>query len=499
MKNIILMPVAVLLMLTIIVNAHSTTMTLDRKEAASGESVSVSGTGRPNDLISIKVIDKELNILYFHAASSDGSGIYDITITIPDVAPGILTVTAGNGNNVKSSALEIYGICGPGIADTDLDGDGTVDCNDAFPQDPNESADNDGDGTGDIADRDDDNDGMPDDWEIHNGLDGKVADAHGDEDSDGLSNLGEYQKGSDPNHPTMGPGIPVLISPTDMAQDVSLTPMLEIDYAETADTSTHVQTRWQVATDMEFSVVALDIESEDFLNMLALPTLILSKDIDYYWRARYIDSDGVAWMWSADHSFSTAAMPFVDDDNDNIPDDQQVAEGIEQDLDGDGTPDTQQANMIAIALPDGIGQISFKAEENVQAIEGLMRIDPADINDSVNRPDALPMGLYGFRCVLKTPGLPASVRIFCSTPFADDATWHKYDAINGWQDYGPYVTFNADRNSLLIEFTDGGNGDADGTVNGVIVDPSGPSTVFNKTTANGSGGSGGCFIYTLLP
>lgn len=298
-----------------------------------GEIVLLSGTGRPNDVISIKVIDEEFNILYYNAAFSDAAGFYNIVFIIPEIAPRILTVTAGNGNNVKSYALEVYGICGPGIADTDSDGDGTpdcvdncpddstkadagscgcgvsdtdgngdgtADCNDDFPQDPEETADNDDDGTGDIADSDDDNDGMPDRWERDNGLDVKVADANGDADSDGLSNLGEYQKGSD--------------------------------------------------------------------------------------------------------SFSTEAEPIVDDDNDNIPDDHQVPEGSEYDLDGDGTPDTQQAGMMAIALPDG-----------------------------------LPMGLYGFRCVLETPGQPASVRTFCSTPFADDATWYKYDEVNGWQDFGHYA------------------------------------------------------------
>ena len=44
----------------------------------------------------------------------------------------------------------------------DRDGDGVPDDEDAFPDDPAESADNDGDGIGDNADTDDDNDGVPD-------------------------------------------------------------------------------------------------------------------------------------------------------------------------------------------------------------------------------------------------------------------------------------------------------------------------------------------------
>ena len=46
---------------------------------------------------------------------------------------------------------------------------------------------------------DDDADGMPNGWEVANGLDPLTDDADGDADADGLSNLGEYQMGTDPN------------------------------------------------------------------------------------------------------------------------------------------------------------------------------------------------------------------------------------------------------------------------------------------------------------
>ncbi|MGR5348433.1 hypothetical protein [Vibrio mediterranei] len=44
----------------------------------------------------------------------------------------------------------------------DSDGDGVVDAEDAFPYDPTESVDTDGDGAGNNQDPDDDNDGYPD-------------------------------------------------------------------------------------------------------------------------------------------------------------------------------------------------------------------------------------------------------------------------------------------------------------------------------------------------
>ncbi|GAA5525482.1 hypothetical protein Maes01_02052 [Microbulbifer aestuariivivens] len=81
----------------------------------------------------------------------------------------------------------------------DTDGDSVMDGADVFPLDPAESQDTDQDGLGDMADTDDDNDGMPDVWESQHGLDRlSAADATLDLDGDALSNLEEFQVGTDP-------------------------------------------------------------------------------------------------------------------------------------------------------------------------------------------------------------------------------------------------------------------------------------------------------------
>ncbi|MGD8334649.1 MAG: fibronectin type III domain-containing protein, partial [Desulfobacterales bacterium] len=54
---------------------------------------------------------------------------------------------------------------------SDSDGDGVPNNEDAFPSDPSETIDSDGDGIGNNADEDDDNDQMPDAWEIEYGFD----------------------------------------------------------------------------------------------------------------------------------------------------------------------------------------------------------------------------------------------------------------------------------------------------------------------------------------
>jgi len=91
--------------------------------------------------------------------------------------------------------VRIIDIGGP----IDCDGDGVPDSEDAFPNDPTEWDDTDGDGIGNNADTDDDGDGIPDDYEIANGLDPlNAADANEDADGDGFTNLEEFEAGTDP-------------------------------------------------------------------------------------------------------------------------------------------------------------------------------------------------------------------------------------------------------------------------------------------------------------
>lgn len=84
-------------------------------------------------------------------------------------------------------------------AATDTDGDGVKDWFDLFPNNPLDWADADGDGIGNNADPDDDNDGMPDSYETRYGLNpNNGSDAAVDSDGDGLTNLQESQYNTNP-------------------------------------------------------------------------------------------------------------------------------------------------------------------------------------------------------------------------------------------------------------------------------------------------------------
>ncbi len=82
----------------------------------------------------------------------------------------------------------------------DIDQDGVENSMDNCESIPNaDQANNDGDDFGDVCDFDDDNDGMSDVYEIANGFDPtNPADGAEDADGDGLSNLEEFQQGSNP-------------------------------------------------------------------------------------------------------------------------------------------------------------------------------------------------------------------------------------------------------------------------------------------------------------
>lgn len=110
---------------------------------------------------------------------------------IEDINSDGLNEIAVEGIYAGQTKLQIWAI-------PDADSDTYPDTADAFPADGTEWLDTDSDGIGNNEDSDDDNDGMLDNWEVHNTLNPIVNDADADPDMDGRSNLTEFLDATNP-------------------------------------------------------------------------------------------------------------------------------------------------------------------------------------------------------------------------------------------------------------------------------------------------------------
>lgn len=162
-----------------------------------------------------------------------GSDFDTLLAVYTGTTPGSLSLVAQNNDNPPGSTSAVsftatagttYRIAVDGVGATwgtirltraylDSDGDGVIDASDNCVSVANANqADFDGDSLGDACDPDDDNDQMPDDWELANGLNPfNSADAGADPDGDGATNVVEYLNGTDPQNPDFVNGdIPLL-------------------------------------------------------------------------------------------------------------------------------------------------------------------------------------------------------------------------------------------------------------------------------------------------
>lgn len=184
----------------------------------------------------------------------------------------------------------------------DRDGDGVGDDEDAFPEDPAETQDSDADGLGNHTDRDDDNDGMPDAWELLFGFDPlDPADAERDADGDGASNRDEFEADTDPQergglvarYPFDGPA-EIAIDTSGNGLDGSL--------AGTAQRSADSQGGFIVVGGDGAGVIvpdsnALDLVGEFTLAVWIRPGMISTQDI--LKKARFGATDGYALTLSS--------------------------------------------------------------------------------------------------------------------------------------------------------------------------------------------------------
>jgi hypothetical protein len=403
------------------------------------------------------------------------------------------------------------------LLDPDSDNDGFLDGNDPAPADPTiPIIDTDADGISDSDESniygtnpnlaDTDADGLDDgaelslwgtNWNGDPDADGLVNLLDPDSDNDGLLDGND----SDPGNFNHKPQTPQLNSPVNNNLNTALVPsLITHGFIDPDIDDYHAQTQWQIFRTSD-DLCVFDITTDILLTAIDVPILILEEGVSYYWKVQFYDNHGAVSNWSPTFTFTTTVTG--NDVNANgIPDGKEADPSV--DLDNDGVPDNSQINLIkSLNTAGGQGQfgVSIRNAVGVASIQAIDVLGLQDIIDTTNRPSVMPLDLVCFKLLLNNPGDTVDVKIFFSRSAEQDAKWIKHDAVNGWKDYSANVAYSSDRKSVVVTLEDGGDGDADGTANGIIVDPAGLASPASLASLSGgdssdNGSQEGCFIAT---
>lgn len=373
---------------------------------------------------------------------------------------------------------------------------------------------------------DSDGDGIPDSWEIKNFGNLTTANATTDTDGDGLLDKDEYKYGTDPNNPdTDGDGFsdgeevrygsnPLLITDTPdshrpytpvvtpIAKNVPLHgQVMDVQgFSDPDQPNDHLSaSEWQIGLSRDFAAADLvydkvlkkgsDSNEADY-RQLKVPSAVLEKATQYYIRVRQQDKVGLWSPWADAVSFSTVAKDPNDKDGNGIADQSQVSGYT--DVNNDGVDDRSQGISVLSAAgtsPSAVGLDAGKGK-----LGSLSAIPVSDIPAGEMPAGSMPYGLFDFR----VDGLPVNakhpaavaVTFYFADPLPAGTKWYKYDSAgNAVVDFTDHVAINGNR--VVVTLTDGGAGDGDGVVNGVIVDPGGPDLVSTSVKTSGGGNSGG--------
>jgi hypothetical protein len=494
------------------VNSQPDTVTVSTENSAPVANAGADQTVEAGDMVTLSgadSFDHDNNISSYSWNQTNGPAVglstaneTDATFTAPNADANDLTLTfqltVKDSEGLSDVDTCVIYITKAGIPDRD--NDGIPDDQDAFPDDPNEWVDTDKDGIGNNSDEDDDNDTLPDEWEIQYGLNPLVNDASEDADLDGISNLDEYLAGTDPIVPegNSNPDAPELMSPSNQAL-VTVLPLLKTgDFYDRNAGDVHTETHWQIIRQND-GLTVLDVKTLNSLTSLQVPNHILDGATTYQWTARFYDNHGAASEWSQFAVFSTESNS-EDLDNNGIPDHQEVVDAL-SDIDNDGIPDANEDTIKCVVTNGGdttMG-VSFEGSNTVVAIESLTSEDPnlpVYAGDRSNLPEYFPFGIISFKLAVANPGDEAEVTVYLSGPAPDESIWYKYDPIEGlWFDFSGNTIFSSDRQSVKLFLKDGGPGDADGIENSLIVDPSGVGATSLSGALDGvNSNNASCFI-----
>ncbi len=375
---------------------------------------------------------------------------------------------------------------------------------------------------------DTDNDGLADSWETTYFGNLTTTDGTTDLDGDGLTELGEYQNGTNPNNmdtdgdgdidgdevrygsdpnnilDTLNSHRPITPVVTPVAGNVALRDQIfdvQTAFTDPDQPGDYLDAaRWMISTDSNFAtgmlldrtLQKLTNTNETIYRQLLACNGVLTTAGSFWIRTRHLDSVGLWSTWSTPVAITTAVTDPNDLDGDGVDDSYQVSGFVDTNSNSidDSTEgiralyDAQSGNTIGIRSGSGtLGSITAIPNSNIPA--GLMPTGKMDY------------GLLAFRIggLVVNVNNPASVNITFYFPNAlpVGTKWYRYDPVNGTMtDFTGNVVFNGKQ--AVVTLVDGGAGDLDGIVNGVIIDPGGPVLPASGGGGGGSSSGGGCTL-----
>jgi hypothetical protein len=363
----------------------------------------------------------------------------------------------------------------------DPDNDGETNITDVFPNDPDEAFDTDGDGIGNNADLDDDNDGISDFDELRFS-------------SDPLNSADTPEQ-----HRPVKPVVSSLTPDTDKPLthfDLGITAFSDPDEVGTAAS---IEVMIEGPLDAGEGIIFLR-QMQATLPVLEFPAATLDVGTNYTMSVRYMDASGQPSDASDVFAFVTEAVNPDDLNNNRIEDSAEVT--AEMDINNNGVDDVSEGITVILNGENG-DALGISADKGLLSdVSVLTKSDipaamiPAEV-------DELPIGMTGFRVSGLTPGDEVTVTFTPLSALPANADWYQFDSLSkSLVDISQQAIFNGD-GTVNVKYIDGGIGDLDGVANGRIVDPSGPviQTVTTKVPneeSNGGGGGGVSNLFVLL-
>lgn len=199
----------------------------------------------------------------------------------------------------------------------------------------------------------------------------------------------------------------------------------------------------------------------------------LNESTTYYVRAYATNSEGTNYGEAV--SFTTEDQDGIDDSvEDSIP----SPDGGSGDGNGDGVNDSEQSEVASLQTAEGDGYVTVSCTETSGAILENVTVSSADGTDA---PDdlELPYGVFSFNVTNISAGATATIDIYVTRSTSINTYYKKNQTNDSWEDIGAIVDSESvsGKTKITIQLTDGGRYDADGSADGVITDPGGPSIV----------------------